>query len=390
MIVTFLLCTGLEQCASFQPSSLRNKYKVDNRETVVAAKGFFDSNSSGHTPASRSNVLIAASASDTANECETKGNAQADGNNQEEATLLPRDKLSFASQPMQLYIEDTDAYGVMYNGNYIKSYERALHEFHIQAKQVNWNEQNSPTSFSLSVLLDRSDFILSHCTSHKFKSSPSLGSEYVIKGTMKQSTDGVDSDDVQEETWSLEMVEYVDSEMDRNDKCPKIYNTATVTISTPTKPSPYMSPFVADKAPMLTKAFTIHRDEFDVHMPGAIPLTTALNLFERVRSDALGGPDKLRQMQEDDNIIWVVTSVDDLQIDARNSIRPGDNVLVSMYCTMKRNGMLVVCNQELRTTPINDDEDTIVLAKGTVTICAIDTIRGRPTSKIPDEVRALL
>jgi acyl-CoA thioesterase FadM len=95
-------------------------------------------------------------------------------------------------------------------------------------------------------------------------------------------------------------------------------------------------------------------------------------------------------MQEDDNIIWVVTSVDDLQIDARNSIRPGDNVLVSMYCTMKRNGMLVVCNQELRTTPINDDEDTIVLAKGTVTICAIDTIRGRPTSKIPDEVRALL
>eukprot|EP00978_Attheya_sp_CCMP212_P010394 scaffold25190_cov53-Attheya_sp.AAC.2 len=359
-------------------------------EKVVAAKGIFDSNYSRHTPASRSHVLIAAATSDTANDCETKENAQADGNKKEEATLLPRDKLSFVSQPMQLYIEDTDAYGVMYNGNYIKSYERALHEFHTQAKQVNGSENNSPTTSSSSVLLDHTDFFLRHCTRHKFKSSPSLGSEYVIKGTMKQSVDGVDSDDVHEETWSLEMVEYIDSEMDHNDKSPKIYNTATVTISTPTKTSPYISLFVADKAPMLTKAFTIHRDEFDVHMPGAIPLSTALNLFERVRSDALGGPDKLRQMQEDDNIIWVVTSVDDLQIDARNSIRPGDSVVVSMYCTMKRMGMLVVCDQEIRRTLSTDDEDMIVLAKGTVTICAIDTIRGRPTSKIPDEVRARL
>lgn len=406
MIAAFLLCGGPYKCASFQAFGVRNvPYLMSTKQRVGAADAGFMLNTRTCTSISHA---LTASASDTSQ--------------QEEATLLSHDnpqKLSFVSQAMQLYIEDTDAYGVMYNGNYIKSYERALHEFHTQTtrKRVNGGDK-CPQSLS-SVLLCHSDFYLNQCTGHKFKASPPLGSQYVIQGTMvntqpehsiqndenNNSCNGLDVD-AQEETWSLEMVEYKDQDKEHNDeKPPKIYNTAIVTISTPTKKAHYITPFYAKETeprlPMLTKSFTMHRDEFDVHMPGAIPIQTTLNLFERVRSDALGGPERLRQMQEDDNLLWVVTSIDDLQIDTRKSIRPGDDVLVSMYCTVKRKGMIIVIEQEILGKPhsdsqnnksgidVNGVEDMVVLAKGTVTICAIDSIRGRPTSNIPSKVKAL-
>ena len=34
---------------------------------------------------------------------------------------------TFHSPSFHVYIEDTDAYGVMYNANYLRAYERALH-----------------------------------------------------------------------------------------------------------------------------------------------------------------------------------------------------------------------------------------------------------------------
>ena len=35
---------------------------------------------------------------------------------------------------MKIYIEDTDCYGLMYNGNYIRSYERALYRVAYEIK----------------------------------------------------------------------------------------------------------------------------------------------------------------------------------------------------------------------------------------------------------------
>jgi len=371
-------------------------------------------------------------------------NQQLTQQQQEETTLLlphnnqqDTSELSFVSNPMQLYIEDTDAYGVMYNGNYIKAYERALHQVHTQViplsrgssvtsssyedgeSSIQARIQTEPTPRSL--LLNYSNFYLTHCTSHKFKASPMLGSQYVIQGTLVQCADTVlDQQHEEEEIWNLEMVE----DLQGHENCegeilipsPKIYNTATVTISAPKPKLHYevdrLTPFHATKeedidrasppsTPFLTKAFTVHRDEFDIHMPGAIPLKTTLNLFERLRSDALGGPDQLREMKEKDNILWVVTSVDDLKIDSRNIIRPGDEVVVRIYCNIKRKGMIVECEQEIlavdrntgcgdgRRSGSGDEKDMVVLARGVITLCAIDTVRGRPTSKIPEKVKAL-
>mmetsp|Transcript_21869 Transcript_21869/g.33207 ORF Transcript_21869/g.33207 Transcript_21869/m.33207 type:complete len:383 (-) Transcript_21869:406-1554(-) len=320
------------------------------------------------------------------------------------------EEISFVSRPMPLYIEDTDAYGVMYNGNYIKSYERALYEFHTKRKK-----REKKGSFVL--VLDDSDFHLTRCTSHKFKSSPTLGSRYVIKGALVNNSKFENSnndDELLEETWSLEMIEYKDPGKKKYDdnKPATVYNTALVTITAPTtKKSECISSFNNSdddkeekrRLPMLTKVFTIHRDEFDVHMPGVVPLSTTLSLFERTRSDSLGGPYQLRRMQEEDNLLWVVTSLDDLQIDDTGNkcvLQPGDELHVSMYCTVKRKGMIIVCDQEIwvrgdTQKNINggvnsdNDDDSIVLAKGTCTICAIDSIRGRPTSNIPERVKAL-
>lgn len=266
------------------------------------------------------------------------------------------DSSSFVSQPRQLYIEDTDAYGVMYNGNYLQAYERALFEIH-----------------------NDSDFCVTHCTNHKFKSSPPLGGQYVIQGTML--SDHVDESAGQ--VWSLKMVEHRENSQD-NDKPLKVYNTAVVTTSTPKELPIILDPFSLKEgnSPFVTKSFTIHRDEFDGHMP-AIPMTTVLKLFERIRSEGLGGPERLRQMQEEDDLLFVVTSVEDLQIanSAVHKIRPGDNVEVRMNVELKRKGMFIACHEELL------GPDNAVLAKGTVTICTIDRTRGRPTSNLPQQLK---
>lgn len=361
-----LLLSGNHTSSSFHIFSISNTY-IEAQTAKV--RGPF-----------RASALTveAASRKDCDNGIGTNRNLEDD---EEKAT----ETISFMSNPKSVYIEDTDAYGVMYNGNYIKSYERALHEFHTRRK---WESIDGG-----SFVIDDPNFYLTRCTEHKFKSSPALGSQYVVKGSL------VHQESESEETWSLEMVEYIDSsEKERSDKIAKVYNTAQITISVSTKKfSPILqsdSDGEDDRKSMQTRTFIIHRDEFDIHMPGAIPMSTALTFFERARSDILGGPDQLRRMQEEDNILWVVTSLDDLKIDTRKNIQPGDELQVIMYCTVKRKGMIIICDQTISKRDSNGsgddrDKDIMVLARGTCTICAIDSIRGRPTSNIPQHVKQL-
>ena len=81
---------------------------------------------------------------------------------------------SFVSPKFNVYIEDTDAYGVMYNGNYLRSYERALS--HVPREHDG-------------------RWILSSISNQKFRSSPALGEEYLIRGELiEPSKDDNDSD----------------------------------------------------------------------------------------------------------------------------------------------------------------------------------------------------
>ena len=63
---------------------------------------------------------------------------------------------SFTSPTYKVYIEDTDSYGVMYNSNYLRSYERALSNLF----------RSSDGSY------DRHRWIITHVTKQKFRSSP--------------------------------------------------------------------------------------------------------------------------------------------------------------------------------------------------------------------------
>ena len=64
---------------------------------------------------------------------------------------------TFQSSPMQVYIEDTDAYGIMYNSNYLRCYDRALH-----------------------ATVDHEGWAIVSVDRQKFAASPGLGQEFVI------------------------------------------------------------------------------------------------------------------------------------------------------------------------------------------------------------------
>lgn len=315
---------------------------------------------------------------------------------------------SFTSPPTRLFIEDTDAYGVMYNANYIRSYERALHQFSYDYRQQNGYRNND--NVEEGGILSYSDFIMTQVTSHKFKASPMLGSEFVISAQKIDNTEPISKSDDENaalfglsETWSLEMNEYNNKEEEEeeaselNVSSSKVYNTAVVTITRPPRVSPlYHQSSSLEKVKFdpssrrIENTFQLQRDEFDSHSEGILPIQTVLKLFERSRTLGLGGPQILRQMQEENNILWVVTSVDDLKVNVGAKLESGQSVNVISRAEMKRNGMILEFQQMIEIPPNEAEAEAIVAARGVVTLFAIDRLKGRPTSKIPDLVRALL
>jgi hypothetical protein len=204
----------------------------------------------------------------------------------------------------------------------------------------------------------------------------------------------------------------------------QVYNTAIVTIAAtsssnhtllaPPPPSLISSSMMENSSNHIHRCdvFTIHRDEFDVHLLDAIPMRTALNLFERQRSNWLGGPFVLKRMLTEYNLQWVVTSIDDLEIYRYSTtnnthhtsyepcktdvmIKPGMEVEVRSSMVVKRRGMILEFPQEvLSAGPLKEENDcvneSVVLARGVVTICAIDGKKGKPTRNIPQEVKKIL
>eukprot|EP00554_Chaetoceros_debilis_P002807 CAMPEP_0194090156 /NCGR_PEP_ID=MMETSP0149-20130528/37703_1 /TAXON_ID=122233 /ORGANISM="Chaetoceros debilis, Strain MM31A-1" /LENGTH=385 /DNA_ID=CAMNT_0038774307 /DNA_START=170 /DNA_END=1330 /DNA_ORIENTATION=- len=337
-----------------------------------------------------------------------KESSEHDNNNISTSSTTTPPLSSFISEPFRLWIEDTDAYGVKFNANYIRSYERALYQFAHKHRQLNnWDSSSQQGG----VLIQYPDFYLTKVTNHKFRISPGLGEEFVITGERieERGLDGTsgsteDDESTETETWSLEMLNYTeeDSSSEKVKTSPLKYNNAVVTIAAPKKidasSKTFIESFIHDDDmddPSLTildsQYFALHRDEFDLHMPGIVPIRTALTLFERSRSTFIGGPDALRRMQEDDNLLWVVTSVDDMAVNTSPGINadilPGTCVRVDSVFELKRKGMIIECKQQIVTGSVKDSE--VVISQGIVTLCAIDSVKKRPT-KIPEHVRDTL
>ena len=382
----------------------------------------------------------------------------------------------FVSPPFRVYIEDTDTYGVMYNGNYVRGYERALsHVVHARGNGGELTEEDT----------DAGNWILSSIDDQKFRSSPALGVEYVVRGERQLlAMDGDDDngggrgngatngDDDDVEVWRLEMItkkhdddgkDIDDEEDEENNHNWVVHNSATVTLtkrrstkkerSDTTKPSTTISsvPYGDDIGKTMEHIITPYRDEFDVthdshhhHRHDGhpdqgryhVPLRSAINFFERSRTDYLGGPDALRRMQMEDDILWVVTGVDDGELPRLDSIfaldhhpvaddvgngddddrrndnwakevvssdschpHPNRELIVRTNFVARRRGMIVECRHmllmDIATTAgvrssdgggRGEVQQTRLLARATVTLMALKGSTRRPTSKLPQRI----
>jgi len=311
---------------------------------------------------------------------------------------------SFTSPTYKVYLEDTDSYGVMYNSNYLRSYERALSNLF----------RSSDGSY------DRHRWIITHVTKQKFRSSPALGEEFIIRGDLVYGGD--DNDDNAKDntqTWQLEMVT-------KNIKSEKgddwiVHNSAQVTLSRPATSIDKISYSSTSTASSKKRFEEIHRayyDELDSHYyPDLdeyqyhVPLRSAMNYFERTRSNVLGGPDVLAKMQNEEDILWVVTGADecellfdstvldnDLNVNEEDilsldwHLTPGKDVIVDTDIFIKRRGMFVECHHRLLLdVKLNNGENRRrLLAKAKMTMMAINGSTRRPTSKLPKWVLNLL
>jgi acyl-CoA thioesterase FadM len=264
--------------------------------------------------------------------------------------------VTFTSSPIRVYIEDTDAYGIIYNTNYLRMFDRVLFTEAI----------TGPNSKELQTVLGH-DWSVVAVGNQKFVSSPILGTEVVIQGRLSMMKSIFDNDDNKQARWSVWNMEM--RSMDGS----RLYNAVTdlVIASSPViedisqlKDIIPKTAFVVDdedenenenendnkvketaKESLLCRdTFRIHRDELDAHIAGQLPLRNILNYFERGRTNMFGGPNNLQRMQKEDGILAVVTSVRGLSPLWRNidgqwrplSVKAGDEIDVTSMVEVKR------------------------------------------------------
>ena len=256
--------------------------------------------------------------------------------------------LTVISKTFQVYIEDTDTYGVVYNANYLRAYERAL---------------QTASGFAATHL----QWAILGVDKQKFKLSPKLGGIYVIVSEciQNQNEDG--------EIWNVVMRDVEDESI--------VFNSAQCTIGSKLTMPP----------PLVTKGIKTwdiccpFRDEFE---GTTIPIRNQLNFFERARSNFLGGPNVLRTLQEDHGLMYVVTFIDKGALVDSPPYCFGQSVIVETVFVAKRKGMVLECQHTLLL--VNENGDKHRIGQAIVTLMALDAETRRPTSDLPEWLRELM
>ena len=297
-------------------------------------------------------------------------------------------KVAFQSPKFKVYIEDTDAYGVIYNSNYVRAFERALLQYAPLSSSVTDTDES---------MARNKRWILSSIHNQKFRSSPALGEEYIIRGEL-----------IDDYTWEVEMIT-------ENESGVIVHNSAQVGLTLGINPLTSNDTTLNQNGKVLENRYTPYHDEFEHHNFDEvnsnhkyyIPIRNAMNFFERSRSDFLGGPDGLRKMQVEDDVIWLVASVENgtlfpgdesldpevgdfrpedkmktlpASTDSIFEVSPGKEVLVETSFTVKRRGMIVECHHTLW---MDKDSRKKLLAQATCVMVAVHGSTKRPTSKLP-------
>jgi acyl-CoA thioesterase FadM len=221
---------------------------------------------------------------------------------------------------IKTYIEDTDTYGVLYHGNYIKYYERVL--------RSHYNDFQ---------------YVISNIETQTFRKSPTLGEEVTIIGqTIHHNVDDDQYVHNGSIIWNLKMIRDENNEllneatvrvlfvpsMLHNTSQQNVQSTITVEDNNNSNRSeinikkPHISKFIVHYDEMESFLFNSHHqnlsnshNEFmNYQHIKILPIRSTLNFLERDRTNLLGGPDILEQMKTLDGIIFVVTRISDVSI----------------------------------------------------------------------------
>ena len=243
--------------------------------------------------------------------------------------------------PFQVYIEDTDAYGVLYNANYVKYYARAF-------ETILGNE-----------------CVISKIDEQKFKGSPVLGENVLVQAEQIDETDSTSK-------WTVVLT---------SDDEDSIYNMAQVTLSR-------SASFDCDEKLDIDgswieqiDSFRLFQDEIEMRFlndkqTSFLSFFTVMKLFERSRSNFIGGPDNLKRLKEEEGLLCVVTSVDNgaLQGNALDDYKSGTDLSLNVQNNfhVKRKKM-IDCYQTLLSL-----DQTSIIAQAKISILAIDSESRRP------------
>ena len=255
---------------------------------------------------------------------------------------------SFVSPRYEVFIEDTDAYGIMYNGNYLRGFDRALF---IAMRGTG------------SSLSSRNDWKIVSLDKQKFQVAAKLGDAYVVRGSLRSSHDDY-------EIWDLVM---------ENPDTAVVYNSISgMMIQTPTTSLKNQDPFTFSPGGCFSQSLTVYRDEIDAHWPATLPLRTVLNYFERCRSLALGGASDLRRLQIEDEILVVVTGILSCSvIDEGVECYPGQDIVCESYAVPLRKGMVFNFYQTIL-------HGSKRIAQGQVNLMLLDAKTQKPTRNVPE------
>lgn len=226
----------------------------------------------------------------------------------------------------KVYIEDTDAYAIMYNANYVKFAERA---HFVQGNRA-----------AMVVAVD----------GMKYRRAAKLGEALTV-----------DLADVEAPgDWEGLRAQRAGIAVEGGKPCVTCARLGFWTGGAPGSLPPFEAPAPMPR-PAVDVAFRAWPDELRLPPSGeseAVPLSAnaVLNLFERARTEGLGGPDALKAFQ-DDGTTFVISSVSGLRV--CGAVRPGD-LLRSVARARIEGGPMIVFEQQLVA------EDGRVVAHGEV------------------------
>lgn len=291
------------------------------------------------------------------------------------ASSEPPELLELPAYPVNIYIEDTDAFAVTYYANYVRFFERAAYAW-LGASACG----NLLQSEGLLLGVEALDGL-------KYADAALLGDACEVRGAFTGLVDGVLS-------LRVALVRAADGKelcsCARLELCFRGRNGELVP-QWPLPPPPQLTggltmpaagaALVPPAAQSPPTRLVLQADEASGH--GSLSMHAALRYFERHRTAFVGGPDALAALQASGTIVVVARLTQGRLLAAARGATIGDALTLRMGMTLRARGTQVLFEQFLFTA------EGELAACAAVTCLCIDPVRGRMVPA-PPELQAQL